>query len=393
MIKNIIGKFLLVLSSMIFAILIVEMLLRHLDISYPIFYQVDEHIGWDHIPGVEGWFKDEGQAYITINQDGLRDREHQLPKPSNTLRIAVLGDSFTQAFQVPMEKSFSAILERKLGKCNALGGKKVEVINFGVSSYGTAQELLMLRNKVWKYKPDIVVLAFLTGNDLRNNSRAVENDVPSMRPYFVHNNSGKLLLDNSFLSTPKYLFSQKDGHIIYPAINNLRVLQLINHQRILWKQRSNHSDNNGDGELGLDMMIYKNPDDPVWQKVWKVTEDLLVVMSDEIKEHGAEFLLVTLSNGIQVHPNQKKRQSFMKKLGINTLFYPDNRIRQFAEKKGIETLTLAPAFQNYVDKNKVYLHGFDNMILGEGHWNENGHLLAGNMIENHLCKQIITSND
>jgi len=392
MIKNIVGKFLLVLSSMVFAILIVEMLLRHLDISYPIFYRIDEHIGWDHIPNVEGWFREEGEAYIKINQDGLRDREHKIPKPSNTLRIAVLGDSFAQAFQVPMEKSFSAILERKLGKCNALAGRKVEVINFGVSSYGTAQELLVLRHKVWKYKPDIVVLGFLTGNDLRNNLRAVENDVPSLRPYFVHNNNGKLVLDDSFLSTPKYLFYQKFGHIIYPTINNLRVLQLINHQRILWSEKSNHSGNNGDGELGLDM-IYKAPDDPVWQKAWKVSEDLLVLMSNEIKEHGAEFLLVTLSNGIQVDPNPKKRQQVMEKFGINTLSYADDRIRKFAENKQIDVLNLAPQFQNYAEKNQVYLHGFENSTLGEGHWNENGHILAGDMINNHLCEHIRTSND
>ena len=225
MIKNIIGKFFLVLSSMIFAVFIVEMLLRHLDISYPTFYHIDEDIGWDHIPNVEGWFREEGEAYIKINKDGLRDREHKIPKPSNTLRIAVLGDSFAQAFQVPMEKNFSAILERKLGKCNSLEGRKVEVMNFGVSSYGTAQELLMLRHKVWKYKPDIVVLAFLTGNDLRNNSRAVENDVPSMRPYFVHNNNGKLVLDDSFLSTPKYLFHQ---NLVILSIQLLTICVLSN---------------------------------------------------------------------------------------------------------------------------------------------------------------------
>ncbi len=57
-----------------------------------------------------------------------------------------------------------------------------EIINFGVSGYGTAQELQILRHRVWDYSPDMIILAFLTGNDVRNNSRALQRD--DRMPYY-----------------------------------------------------------------------------------------------------------------------------------------------------------------------------------------------------------------
>src|SRR5205814_6625220 len=61
-----------------------------------------------------------------------------------------------------------------LEECNVFPGKKIEVLNFGVSGYGTAQELLTLREQVWKYSPDIVMLAITTNNDITDNLRALK---------------------------------------------------------------------------------------------------------------------------------------------------------------------------------------------------------------------------
>ena len=49
-----------------------------------------------------------------INSDGLRDREHAKRKPLGTFRVAVLGDSFTLATHVDVEKTYWSVLERYL---------------------------------------------------------------------------------------------------------------------------------------------------------------------------------------------------------------------------------------------------------------------------------------
>lgn len=85
-------------------------------------------------------------ALIRINSKGFRDLERETTNPADVFRIAVLGDSFAKAFQVPVDNTFWAVLEREINnsRCNALGGKTAEVLNLGVSGYGTAQELVVI---------------------------------------------------------------------------------------------------------------------------------------------------------------------------------------------------------------------------------------------------------
>jgi hypothetical protein len=108
-------------------------------------------------------------------------------------------------------------------------------------------------------------------------------------------------------------------------------------------------------------------------------------MRDDVASHGARFLLVTLSNGVQVYPDPHVRSTFAAKIGTNDLFYPDRRIEDFSCKNGIEALILAPSLFEHAERNRTYLHGFMNSGLGNGHWNELGHRLAGERIAERLC--------
>jgi diphthamide synthase (EF-2-diphthine--ammonia ligase) len=108
-------------------------------------------------------------------------------------------------------------------------------------------------------------------------------------------------------------------------------------------------------------------------------------MRDEVKSRGVKFLVVTLSNGIQVHPDPQGRRAFMQNVGATDLFYPDQRIRALCEREGINVLTLAPVLQSYAEQQKVFLHGFDKNI-GSGHWNALGHRIAGELIARKICE-------
>jgi hypothetical protein len=138
--------------------------------------------------------------------------------------------------------------------------------------------------------------------------------------------------------------------------------------------------------VGLDDSVYLEPTGADWQEAWNVTEALVVRMRDEVKAKGARFLLVTLSNSIQVHPDPTLRGQYMKDLGISTMFYPDRRIKALADRENIDAIILAPLFQGYAESHQVYLHGFANRRMGFGHWNERGHHLAGETIAEHVCR-------
>src|SRR3989442_3392601 len=123
------ARLLLIATSIVFALLIIEAGLRVAGFSAPYFYAFEDETGWTLRPNVSGWFRKEGAAYVSINSAGMRDREHTLAKPANTYRIAILGDSFAEALQVPLEHTFWHVLEDRLANCPALARRKAEVLH------------------------------------------------------------------------------------------------------------------------------------------------------------------------------------------------------------------------------------------------------------------------
>lgn len=95
-----------------------------------------------------------------INSDGFRGDE--LSPPGKTARIAVYGDSFIHASYSPQEETFAAQLGIQLEKRT---GKKLEMINAGVSSYGPDQESLKMASELPRLRPDLVIVAIFAGND------------------------------------------------------------------------------------------------------------------------------------------------------------------------------------------------------------------------------------
>ncbi len=107
-------------------------------------------------------------------------------------------------------------------------------------------------------------------------------------------------------------------------------------------------------------------------------------MNEEVRAHDAKFVVVTLSNGAQVLPDPKARADQLTYLGVEDIFYPDNRIKNFAETNSIPVITLAPELQKYAEQNHVFLHGFEKN-LGFGHWNQAGHRVGGELLGKYFC--------
>ena len=110
------------------------------------------------------------------------------------------------------------------------------------------------------------------------------------------------------------------------------------------------------------------------------------MINKNVKENKKEFILISLSNSLQVHPDADFREKNKKKLNIQDLFYPEKRIKLLGENDGFKVINLAEKLQKYAEKNKIFLHGFENNVMGEGHWNELGHKIASNIISKEFCK-------
>jgi hypothetical protein len=377
-------------ASLAVAVVLGELALRIAGFSYPNFWRPDPVVGTVLAPGMEGWQRDEGRAYVKVSSQGLRDREHPLAKPSNTYRIAILGDSYAEAMQVEQDKAFWALLPQKLEACGFAGGKKIETVNFGVSGYGTGHELLMLKSRVWPYSPDMVLLAFFPGNDVRNNSKALEGE---KRPYFSLKD-GRLWLDTAFRDDPE--FKEKQHIAQHRAfLQELRLYQLM--RRVRAGNIAQHFHNAPVAaaaaagqkltEPGLDEQVFLEPKDAKWRDAWDITDRLVLATYEETRRHAARFLLTVLSTPGSVYPDAQMRARYAKTLGVSSLFYPEERLQRLGEKNGFEVLALAPEMQKRADAQHVFFHGFPNTKPGFGHWNEAGHATAAELIAARLCSR------
>ena len=363
---------------------------RHVEFESKL-YIADRQLGWSLLPGASGLVTTETTQRVQINSHGFRDVPRTYAKPADGFRVAVLGNSWTEALQVPLDKTYCSVLERELSKLPCYSGKQVEVLNFGVSGYSTAQELLLLRQEVWKYRPDLIIIAFYSARDVANNVRRLNNAAePGQSPYFTYRN-GALVLDDSFRSLAAVQERQIKLQKLRGKINDsVKVLQAVNAlvrygrrgmAMAALKERT--------ANTGLDSMenaIYAPPAQPVVEEAWRVTEGLLIAMRDEAKAHSAELRIVTLANRPQVNPDLQKRQVLASSLGVHDLSYADNRINALGAREGIPVTNLAPALSEYAETHHVFLNGFNKTNLGGGHWNETGHRLAAETIAASLCQ-------
>jgi len=377
--------------SALFSVLLLEAGLRVTGFECPVTTTRHPHRGYSNRPRAEWTQRAEGYATVRTNSRGYRDAEWASEKAPDTVRIAVLGDSFTEAAQVSTEERFTELAARHLNQAGA--GTQFEVMNFGTSGYGTAQQLMAWRHDVEPYKPDIVVLAFLTGNDIRNNSEQLEGD--PIRPYFVEQN-GQLVLDDSFRTEKLSLFRRfglaaagysRVAQVAYRVFRGIRAQGKIEKMR-----RSSESEARlvelGLAEPGLSTWIYTPPVQNSHRTAWRVTEKLLDQMNREVTSTGAEFLVVCLTNAIQVHPNGASRREFASVLQLDDILYPDRRVEQFCRRNEIPVLTLVPEMQAHAEQSSEFLHGFSNTIPGQGHWNAAGHRLAGRLISRWLMGEL-----
>ena len=98
-------------------------------------------------------------ANVSINSDGFRGPEYSIPKPANTFRIIMLGDSETLCFSLIQSDTLTVQLENLLNQ--KPGSVHYEILNFGVEGYNIFQEMEMLKTKGLKYNPDLIILDYV----------------------------------------------------------------------------------------------------------------------------------------------------------------------------------------------------------------------------------------
>jgi hypothetical protein len=311
---------------------------------------------------------------ISINNFGMRDKERKIIK-TKKLRIAILGDSIMEGLHVKDYNYASILIENKL----VANGFDAEVLNFSFSGYGTAQQLSLYKNFVYKFKPDIILLFSLASNDLRNNSRELE--------YIAY---GSKLEDYGSSKAPPFSYYEYENNklIYYPNLRKQSEFKKIIKKYILYNFFS------------LDYIrkvIIKFQRIRLLSKIERTNSNVNITKKINKQKNENNILSLKKKSIINTHHIIKELKKSIKDQNGKMLqvIYNDNNdnskiFEEIAKKNLISFINFGPndndIYKKYLEKNKININ--KTHPICDSHPNALGHFIIADITTKWLTEQI-----
>lgn len=364
-------NFFLLSASILFAILFIEVLLRIIPSRYTGVGPYNEPLrdpilGYRLSPNRKSLTfnrKCVSNDRIRTNSLGFRDDEWSIEKKA--FRIAVLGDSYMEALQIRDGKLLSDLLENRLGS-------GYEVMNFGISGYGTLHQYLAYHYFARQYKPDLVLL-FFCSNDIVDNSlelmRMTGRTTGIIAQGYVRNGECMIKMP-SYNEKEIHSTNQKIKRFLKKHCRTLvAAKQQLNRLKVRRKKTSD--------KLPVGWKIYMPYKDKEWIEAWQLTEHFLVELLKDVKEDNANLVVFTIPNFERLCKNWREE---VKDYIGGTIpsgfdpYRPNRKINEIARSSGIKFVMLEPYFLDYMDKHNTNESLF--FFKCDGHFTEIGHQIA-----------------
>jgi hypothetical protein len=304
---------------------------------------------------------------IQTNDSGFRDGPWK--KESAGFRVAVLGDSFTEAMQVGDDEHVSALLESMLG---------IDVLNASLSGNSTVTEIETYRRLVRPYRPDLTLLFFYVGNDVKGNScgldpgrvlcgrldgdrvvyrqpptpEEVEQTAPPAPPRFQPWRNLKKFARRNFAT--------------YLALYDLKVIV----QGIV---------NTVMGTVPDRWHLYLSKKPAELDEAWRITEHVLATLKAEVESDGGRLALVGINEFLSISPAWEREMLLGAGSAVPEDFDPARPLGELgrtAARLDIPFLDLLEVFVRYRERHSLPYPFFS--FSCNGHWNPLGHYVAAN---------------
>ena len=334
--------------------------------------------GWGHAPGASGWVQrclrgaPEWGAWVQINATGLRDREIPYAR-TGAGRVLLLGDSFAAGLQVALDDVVTKQLEHRLNAPDP-PGTRVEVLNAGVSAWGTDNALLYFLHEGWRYRPDVVLLLFNTGNDVLENHRALFTSLGTYpdKPFF-RMADGRLVRDHYPLPPLPRLqaFAVHAYRALGPYSAFVRRLGTVS---LVWRylQAPPHVEPGMSPAKPGEICLREYP--AQWREAWRITRGLVLRLRQAVEARGARLVVVVLNSREEVSPaRMDTMRAFNPDLAKADLDpdKPNRLIGRFLARRGIPAIALLDAFRERFGRD-----GSPGFFEWDIHWTAAGHALA-----------------
>lgn len=328
----------------------------------------DPYLGWAKRPGAAAAYaRGEYTTEVRINSKGLRDRERSYGRHPGLARVLALGDSYIEAYSVPLESAVTTVMERSL----QAEGCPTEVINGGTSGYSTDQEYLFYLMEGHRYAPDVVVL-FFHYNDLLHNVHERYYRLP--KP-LLDVSGGEIRLANFPVPAPRPSGPPRPrrpvagSHAWYWVRERLmlgapRAFNLL--------ARAGLWDPLGGDTPSDELHAFEKRRSQELQHAWRVTDRILAGLAREAASRGSRLLVAYVPARMEVSDRDwdLSRLRYELKEGRWDRRLVWNRLARSAEAGGFPVLDLT-----------VALRDAEGLLQGtyyqrDGHWTARGHRAA-----------------
>jgi hypothetical protein len=339
-------------------------------------YRVDPEIGQILVANQQArWVGQDYDVSVSTNSAGFHDVEHRIGKPSGVYRIVVLGDSFIEGLAIPIERGFTQQLEFLLQR--QVEQKRVEVINLGVSGIGPAQYLRMLERRGLTYEPDLVLMAIYPENDFWDSYDQLSG-APSKAFYkiegddtlrYIPPDASRLAVSiRPFLRKSAFLNFMRHGISFTSLERNLGKIGLLQAPGI----SVDHS---------MDWGVYDDSLPAPWPEAYRTTLRVIAVANQLARQHQAEFLAMTIGSVAMVE--DRWAELFADHPAVPSMKWqvlrPFSVLADLGREHGFEVIDLAQPF-----RHNFLATGRSRSWPHDGHWNEEGHRVAAEIIVQHL---------
>ena len=312
---------------------------------------------------------------LRFHHDGFRGGELPYARPPGVQRIVVLGDSMIAAVAVEEPHTLVGRLEAGLNRDRgptATGDTRVrvEVLNFGVSSASTGQELVTYRETARRYQPDLVLLAFNAGNDLADNCTCLSR---APRLYFELDQRGRLV-ERPYSPPAAALRAWLDRH------SRLYVWQREAFARL----RARFREQAGRLEPGAEIFRVDGTE-PV-ETAWRVTDALFEAVRDATAADGARLAVLLVPAPEEIYDDlwRELTQRAGASAGALDRGHPGRRLAAIAARLGVPFLDLGNALRAAAPRRDSSLAEEQLYFFRRYHLNERGNAVAADAVQRWL---------
>jgi hypothetical protein len=258
--------------------------------------------------------------------------------------IAIIGDSYIEAFSVNVNEALPAIIRR-------WAGDQVAVYSFGISGAPLSHYLHLARYVNQVFKPDVLVIT-VVHNDFDESLASVRRK-PAFLQIIQENNGFKEIQPKPFANSPLLRFCRTSATFRYLEIN-CQAARLF--RKDFWVPQGVWAQKPVQFNANIDPQAVRQQQQPIRL----ATEYLVQAFARENPDKKIIFLM-----------DGPRRDIYRRDLKNSDVIWLNHLLQEVVQANQLECIDLTIPFSDHYNDQREVLN-----CRADGHWNEVGHKVA-----------------